>query len=146
MILRQQSMILCFMLTGWFVWYVYRVHLCFLKLVVALHFPNRLLLVTIPVLDQVVEHGLGHLPFTEKQVITPTGELSICLITMLTLFLLPLTYILVVERGYVFPLFLVTFIWIQNHDACTMFMNLCQKGIKPPFHSTFMPRELLLHI
>lgn len=23
---------------------------------------------------QVVEHGLGHLPFTEKQVITPTGE------------------------------------------------------------------------
>jgi hypothetical protein len=22
---------------------------------------------------QVVEHGLGHLPFTEKQVITPTG-------------------------------------------------------------------------
>lgn len=24
---------------------------------------------------QVVEHGLGHLPFTEKQVITPTGEL-----------------------------------------------------------------------
>ncbi|KAF2287532.1 hypothetical protein GH714_001180 [Hevea brasiliensis] len=26
------------------------------------------------VLDQVVEHGLGHLPFTEKQVITPTGS------------------------------------------------------------------------
>jgi uridine kinase len=26
-------------------------------------------------LDQVVEHGLGHLPFTEKQVITPTGKL-----------------------------------------------------------------------
>lgn len=25
-------------------------------------------------LHQVVEHGLGHLPFTEKQVITPTGE------------------------------------------------------------------------
>lgn len=25
-------------------------------------------------LNQVVEHGLGHLPFTEKQVITPTGE------------------------------------------------------------------------
>ncbi|KAG4961807.1 hypothetical protein JHK86_038675 [Glycine max] len=25
-------------------------------------------------LDQVVEHGLGHLPFTEKQVITPTGS------------------------------------------------------------------------
>lgn len=25
-------------------------------------------------LCQVVEHGLGHLPFTEKQVITPTGE------------------------------------------------------------------------
>lgn len=25
--------------------------------------------------SQVVEHGLGHLPFTEKQVITPTGEL-----------------------------------------------------------------------
>lgn len=24
---------------------------------------------------QVVEHGLGHLPFTEKQVVTPTGEL-----------------------------------------------------------------------
>lgn len=24
---------------------------------------------------QVVEHGLGHLPFTEKQVITPTGKL-----------------------------------------------------------------------
>lgn len=23
---------------------------------------------------QVVEHGLGHLPFTEKQVITPTGK------------------------------------------------------------------------
>lgn len=23
---------------------------------------------------QVVEHGLGHLPFTEKQVITPTGR------------------------------------------------------------------------
>lgn len=23
---------------------------------------------------QVVEHGLGHLPFTEKQVITPTGN------------------------------------------------------------------------
>jgi hypothetical protein len=22
---------------------------------------------------QVVEHGLGHLPFTEKQVVTPTG-------------------------------------------------------------------------
>lgn len=22
----------------------------------------------------VVEHGLGHLPFTEKQVVTPTGE------------------------------------------------------------------------
>lgn len=26
---------------------------------------------------QVVEHGLGHLPFTEKQVVTPTGTLSI---------------------------------------------------------------------
>jgi len=25
---------------------------------------------------QVVEHGLGHLPFTEKQVITPTGKLG----------------------------------------------------------------------
>ena len=25
--------------------------------------------------SQVVEHGLGHLPFTEKQVVTPTGEL-----------------------------------------------------------------------
>lgn len=25
---------------------------------------------------QVVEHGLGHLPFTEKQVITPTGKLT----------------------------------------------------------------------
>lgn len=24
---------------------------------------------------QVVEHGLGHLPFTEKQVVTPTGVL-----------------------------------------------------------------------
>jgi len=24
---------------------------------------------------QVVEHGLGHLPFTEKQVVTPTGKL-----------------------------------------------------------------------
>lgn len=24
-------------------------------------------------LFQVVEHGLGHLPFTEKQVVTPTG-------------------------------------------------------------------------
>lgn len=23
---------------------------------------------------KVVEHGLGHLPFTEKQVITPTGN------------------------------------------------------------------------
>lgn len=23
---------------------------------------------------QVVEHGLGHLPFTEKQIITPTGN------------------------------------------------------------------------
>ena len=23
---------------------------------------------------QVVEHGLGHLPFTEKQVVTPTGN------------------------------------------------------------------------
>ena len=27
--------------------------------------------------DQVVEHGLGHLPFTEKQVITPTGKLML---------------------------------------------------------------------
>jgi len=26
-------------------------------------------------LEKVVEHGLGHLPFTEKQVITPTGML-----------------------------------------------------------------------
>lgn len=26
---------------------------------------------------QVVEHGLGHLPFTEKQVVTPTGVLGI---------------------------------------------------------------------
>lgn len=26
-------------------------------------------------IDQVVEHGLGHLPFTEKQVVTPTGNL-----------------------------------------------------------------------
>lgn len=26
---------------------------------------------------QVVEHGLGHLPFTEKQVITPTGKRSV---------------------------------------------------------------------
>lgn len=25
---------------------------------------------------QVVEHGLGHLPFTEKQVVTPTGMLE----------------------------------------------------------------------
>jgi hypothetical protein len=25
-------------------------------------------------LFQVVEHGLGHLPFTEKQVVTPTGR------------------------------------------------------------------------
>lgn len=25
--------------------------------------------------SQVVEHGLGHLPFTEKQVVTPTGDL-----------------------------------------------------------------------
>ncbi|MBA0822551.1 hypothetical protein Goarm_019346 [Gossypium armourianum] len=24
----------------------------------------------------VVEHGLGHLPFTEKQVVTPTGSSS----------------------------------------------------------------------
>lgn len=27
---------------------------------------------------QVVEHGLGHLPFTEKQVVTPTGVLTGC--------------------------------------------------------------------
>ncbi|MBA0693310.1 hypothetical protein Goari_010800 [Gossypium aridum] len=27
----------------------------------------------------VVEHGLGHLPFTEKQVITPTGKLKVCI-------------------------------------------------------------------
>jgi hypothetical protein len=26
------------------------------------------------VVVEVVEHGLGHLPFKEKQVITPTGE------------------------------------------------------------------------
>jgi uridine kinase len=26
---------------------------------------------------QVVEHGLGHLPFTEKQVITPTGSVYV---------------------------------------------------------------------
>lgn len=26
---------------------------------------------------KVVEHGLGHLPFTEKQVITPTGILHV---------------------------------------------------------------------
>lgn len=25
---------------------------------------------------QVAEHGLGHLPFTEKQIITPTGKLQ----------------------------------------------------------------------
>jgi hypothetical protein len=28
-------------------------------------------------LFKVVEHGLGHLPFTEKQVITPTGILQV---------------------------------------------------------------------
>jgi hypothetical protein len=26
---------------------------------------------------KVMEHGLGHLPFTEKQVITPTGILQV---------------------------------------------------------------------
>lgn len=25
-------------------------------------------------INQVVEHGLGHLPFTEKQITTPTGK------------------------------------------------------------------------
>ncbi|KAL9323763.1 hypothetical protein ACSQ67_008620 [Phaseolus vulgaris] len=29
------------------------------------------------VLEQVVEHGLGHLPFSEKQVITPTGKVYV---------------------------------------------------------------------
>jgi hypothetical protein len=28
-------------------------------------------------LFKVVEHGLGHLPFIEKQVITPTGILQV---------------------------------------------------------------------
>ncbi|KAK9136909.1 hypothetical protein Sjap_007503 [Stephania japonica] len=28
--------------------------------------------------DEVVEHGLGHLPFTEKQVVTPTGMSGRC--------------------------------------------------------------------
>lgn len=32
---------------------------------------NKLILVSLT--SQVVEHGLGYLPFTEKQVITPTG-------------------------------------------------------------------------
>ncbi|KAI6671392.1 hypothetical protein NL676_006277 [Syzygium grande] len=30
---------------------------------------------TARVMTKVVEHGLGHLPFTEKQVVTPTGSL-----------------------------------------------------------------------
>jgi hypothetical protein len=30
-------------------------------------------------LFKVVEHGLGHLPFIEKQVITPTGILQVAL-------------------------------------------------------------------
>lgn len=36
---------------------------------------NFFLIITVLFLTQVVEHGLGHLPFTEKQVVTPTGEL-----------------------------------------------------------------------
>jgi hypothetical protein len=27
-------------------------------------------------MSQVVEHGLGHLPFTEKQITTPTGSVA----------------------------------------------------------------------
>ena len=34
----------------------------------------------LPVEKQVVEHGLGHLPFQEKQVITPTGKQVLCYI------------------------------------------------------------------
>ncbi|KAG5120559.1 hypothetical protein JHK84_038899 [Glycine max] len=41
------------------------------KLVMAWHFLQAF---KFRPLDQVVEHGLGHLPFTEKQVITPTGS------------------------------------------------------------------------
>lgn len=34
---------------------------------------------------QVVEHGLGHLPFTEKQVVTPTGAFTGCSIFLIVL-------------------------------------------------------------
>lgn len=37
--------------------------------------------------NQVVEHGLGHFPFTEKQVVTPTGVFIMCIPTSSLLFL-----------------------------------------------------------
>jgi len=36
---------------------------------------------------QVVEHGLGHLPFTEKQVVTPTGNHHLSLSSVLSVFM-----------------------------------------------------------
>jgi hypothetical protein len=43
---------------------------------------------------QVVEHGLGHLPFTEKQVITPTGILQVAPYILLPLSSSPYLFML----------------------------------------------------
>lgn len=45
------------------------------SLIVPVKLNNLNIIDFVPFDSQVVEHGLGHLPFTEKQVVTPTGEL-----------------------------------------------------------------------
>lgn len=54
---------------------------------------------------QVVEHGLGHLPFTEKQVVTPTGVLEL--------------------RSEIELIFSVFILFTDILEICINFMNLC---------------------
>jgi hypothetical protein len=47
---------------------------------------------------QVVEHGLGHLPFTEKQVATPTGN-HLSLYSLLAVFYFDVHHIILSFMG-----------------------------------------------
>ena len=61
-------MTLCFTQIASFVWYSANPYQTFQSLTF-----QTLLFQLLMAFFQVVEHGLGHLPFTEKQVVTPTG-------------------------------------------------------------------------
>ena len=61
-------MTLCFTQIASFVWYSSNSYIPFQRVSF-----QTLLSQLLMALFQVVEHGLGHLPFTEKQVVTPTG-------------------------------------------------------------------------